>query len=104
MSDYGIVKIEKELNKKGFIMRGNDFTVGKVNKILRYSIYTGTYYFNQRSKGLNGKNSPEDWIAVECPAIIGIDQFRKIQDRLTQQNPQKRPQDIRLAKSFSADC
>jgi DNA invertase Pin-like site-specific DNA recombinase len=90
-SGHGISNVVKELNSIGFRMRGNPFTLRKVNTILRDSVYTGTYFFNQRTKGSNGNKPIEDWIPVECPSIVKVDEYRKIQERLTLQNPKKTP-------------
>lgn len=84
---YG--QIITELSNRGFKTKaGKAFGKNSLYEILRQEKYTGTYVFNRRSRGANGKynnhKESSDIIRIEngCPQIIDKRMWFKVQDKL----------------------
>lgn len=84
---YG--QIISELSNRGFKTKaGKAFGKNSLYEILRQEKYTGTYVFNRRSRGTNGKynnhKESSDIIKIEngCPQIIDKRMWFKVQDRM----------------------
>jgi len=86
---YG--EIISELNSKGFKTKMNKpFGKNSLYEILRQEKYTGTYIYNRRVKGLDGKynnhkkKSKDQIIKIEngCPQIIDKRMWLKVQERM----------------------
>lgn len=88
---YSYGDIINKLNTNGFKTKfGKSFGKNSLYEILRQEKYTGTYVFNRRVKGPNGKynnhkKKPKDEIIkIEggCPQIIDKRMWLKVQDRM----------------------
>lgn len=88
---YSYEDIINELNSNGFKTKANKhFGKNSLYEILRQEKYTGTYVYNRRVKGLDGKynnhkKKPNNQIIkIEngCPQIIKKEEWLKVQERM----------------------
>ncbi|SHE79951.1 site-specific DNA recombinase [Tissierella praeacuta DSM 18095] len=88
---YSYGDIINELNSNGFKTKANKpFGKNSLYEILRQEKYTGTYVYNRRVKGLNGKYNNHkkkpnnEIIRIEngCPQIIKKEEWLKVQERM----------------------
>ena len=86
---YSYQDIADKLNERGYLnKRGERFTKGSFDSILRQEKYIGTYYWNRtRQKNSKGEHNShaykplEQQVLIEggCPPIITMEQFERVQ-------------------------
>lgn len=74
--------IATSLNSRGKHVRGKPLTAGTVNRILRNSVYAGTYHFNRGGRGNAGHQLQDGAIPVACAAIVPLNVFERVQTLL----------------------
>src|SRR3546814_15966263 len=85
----GIKAIVSYLNESGKTRRGVRFRVSSVERILKSTIYTGTYAYNRAPKSEAGKAFGV--VIIEVPAIVTKAEFERVQVRLAAQRPSSTP-------------
>src|SRR3546814_11766503 len=85
----GIKAIVSYLNESGKTRRGVRFRVSSVERILKSTIYTGTYAYNRAPKSEAGKAFGV--VIIEVPAIVTKAEFERVQVRLAEQRPNRTP-------------
>src|SRR3546814_16904836 len=85
----GIKAIVSYLNESGKTRRGVRFRVSSVERILKSTIYTGTYAYNRAPKSEAGKAFGAD--IIEVPAIGTKAEFERVQVTLTARRPKRSP-------------
>src|SRR3546814_13760167 len=74
----GIKAIVSYLNESGKTRRGVRFRVSSVERILKSTIYTGTYAYNRAPKSEAGKAFGV--VIIEVPAIVTKAEFERVQE------------------------
>ncbi len=98
--DYGCKEIAMHLNKTGYRMRGQPFTMQKVHTILSDTLYNGDYYFNV-IKSKTGETRPADeWVKTSIPAIIDAHQFELVKAKREARTPSTSPIQRVLSKTL----
>src|SRR3546814_7226788 len=83
----GIKAIVSYLNESGKTRRGVRFRVSSVERILKSTIYTGTYAYNRAPKSEAGKAFGV--VIIEVHAIVTKAEFERVQVRLAEQRPNR---------------
>ena len=79
----GVKKLTEWLNDHGYrTRRGAKWGIGPIHRLLTDPIYKGDYWRNRDSK-------TSDPILITVPAIIGADEFDRVQRTLKARNPRK---------------
>jgi DNA invertase Pin-like site-specific DNA recombinase len=74
----GCRAIAKELNRRGFTNRGNDWNHKTLHNILTSPVYVGTNVWHRSSQKLQGptiRTSPEDWVERRGAFDAIVDQY-----------------------------
>ena len=84
----GVKAVVSHLNAQGLRYRkGRPFRTNEVHRVLTHSTYMGVHYYN-RKDGKTGKlRHPDEWIAMEVPAIIDGETWEAVQKHLKTRRP-----------------
>lgn len=80
--------IVKTLNDRGTTLRGAKFSNSNLAGILGRAHYSGIYH-DKTADDEGFAPEPEDWIAVECPAIVAREQHDRVAAIRANRNPRK---------------
>jgi site-specific DNA recombinase len=106
----GIKDIASWLNNRGFRnRRGNLFYTGTVHVILTRESYTGVHFYNCNDSRTKRPRPKEEWIAVQIPQIIPLNEFHMVQKRLYARRPSVTPpristSDVLLTGLVRCEC
>ena len=96
----GCKEIAIHLNQMGMRMRGNDFTMQKIHKILSDTLYNGEYHFNVIDSKTGEKRPPEEWIKTTIPAIIDASMFESVRHKRHARSPDQVPASRLVSKTL----
>ena len=87
----GCKNVATVLNDRRVMIRGKEWTKGRVHEVLSNTTYRGEYWFNKTSKKTNVANPESEWIKIEVPAIIDAATFELAAERRAARTPAKVP-------------
>ena len=87
----GIKEIGKTLTQRGQTMRGQPWSIQKIQKILSSRAYLGEHLFNVRNSKTGEKRPSEDWLIPRSEPIITPEQFEQAARLRDARSPKKTP-------------
>ena len=89
---FGIKDITSWLNRHGFRnKRSNAFFMSCVHRILTRETYSGLHHYNQMDSRAQKARPKDEWVAVQVPAIISVEDFNRVQALLHSRRPNVTP-------------
>ena len=88
---FGIKEIAKHLTQRGQFMRGNPWSIQKVQKILSSRAYLGEHLFNQRNSKTGEKRSADEWLIYHSDPIVTPEQFEHAAQLREARSPKNTP-------------
>lgn len=87
----GVKAIAAKLNSEGLTLRGKPFSISNVHRILTSETYIGRHWFD-RVDSRTGRKKPRDqWVVMEVPAIVTVEDFDRVRESLQERAPRKTP-------------
>jgi site-specific DNA recombinase len=92
--DLGIQGIAAHLNDLGLLVRGHQWTKGRVHEVLTHRAYIGEHYFNKCEKrgGAVRRLKPrQEWVLIMVEPIVAQNLFTAVQEKLASRSPERVP-------------
>lgn len=92
--ELGIYGIASRLNAQGILIRGRQWTKGRIYEVLTNRAYIGEHYFNKYEKrgGAVRRMKPrQEWVPVKVDPIVSQELFLAVQEKLESRSPEKVP-------------
>lgn len=92
--ELGIYGIASRLNAQGILIRGRQWTKGRIYEVLTNRTYIGEHYFNKYEKrgGAVRRMKPrQEWVPVKVDPIVSQELFLAVQEKLESRSPEKVP-------------
>ena len=84
----GVKAVVSHLNAKGLRYRtGRPFRTNEVHRVLTYSTYMGVHHYNRKDRKTGKLRHPDEWIAMEVPAIVDGETWEAVQKHLKTRRP-----------------
>ena len=92
--DLGVHGLAAQFNQEGLLVRGREWTSGRVYEVLTNRAYIGEHYFNKYEKrgGAVRRVKPRDeWVLIKVEPIVRENLFRAVQEKLASRSPERVP-------------
>jgi DNA invertase Pin-like site-specific DNA recombinase len=92
--DLGVHGLAAQFNHEGVLIRGRQWTSGRVYDLLTNRAYIGEHYFNKHEKrgGAVRRLKPQsEWVPIKVQPIISEDLFTAVQEKLASRSPERIP-------------
>ena len=83
----GVKAIATYLKDKGILMRNVAPRTGTIYEILKRTTYSGIHYYNRSDSRKRVARPQSEWVSVEVPSIVSVEDFATVQQLLTQRSP-----------------
>lgn len=92
--ELGLYGIASRLNAQGILIRGRQWTKGRIYEVLTNRAYIGEHYFNKYEKrgGAVRRMKPrQEWVPVKVDPIVSQELFLAVKEKLESRSPEKVP-------------
>ena len=92
--ELGLYGIASRLNAQGILIRGRQWTKGRIYEVLSNRAYIGEHYFNKYEKrgGAVRRMKPrQEWVPVKVDPIVSQELFLSVKEKLESRSPEKVP-------------
>lgn len=92
--DLGVHGLAAQLNYEGLLVRGGQWTSGRIYEVLTNRAYIGEHYFNRHEKrgGAVRRLKPRDeWVLIKVEPIVNDELFKAVQEKLASRSPERVP-------------
>jgi len=92
--ELGLYGIAARLNVQGILIRGRQWTKGRIYEVLTNRAYIGEHYFNKYEKrgGAVRRMKPrQEWVPVKVDPIVSQELFLAVKEKLESRSPEKVP-------------
>jgi hypothetical protein len=82
------------LNEQGILIRGRQWTKGRIYEVLTNRAYIGEHYFNKYEKrgGAVRRLKPrQEWVSVKVESIVAEELFAAVKEKLASRSPEQVP-------------
>ncbi len=90
--ELGLYGIASRLNAQGILIRGRQWTKGRIYEVLTNRAYIGEHYFNKYEKrgGAVRRMKPrQEWVPVKVDPIVSQELFLAVKEKLESRSPEK---------------
>jgi len=92
--ELGLYGVAARLNEQGILIRGRQWTKGRIYEVLTNRAYIGEHYFNKYEKrgGAVRRMKPrQEWVPVKVDLIVSQELFLAVKEKLESRSPEKVP-------------
>jgi DNA invertase Pin-like site-specific DNA recombinase len=92
--ELGLYGVAARLNEQGILIRGRQWTKGRIYEVLTNRAYIGEHYFNKYEKhgGAVRRMKPrQEWVPVKVEPIVAKDLFAAVKEKLESRSPDRVP-------------
>ena len=92
--ELGLHGLAAHFNEQGILIRGRQWTKGRVYDILTNRSYIGEHCFNKYEKrgGAVRRLKPQhEWVLIKVEPVIGVEMFVAVQEKLASRSPEQVP-------------
>ena len=92
--ELGLYGVAARLNEQGILIRGRQWTKGRIYEVLTNRAYIGEHYFNKYEKrgGAVRRMKPrQEWVSVKVEPIVAEELFAAVKEKLASRSPERVP-------------
>ncbi len=92
--ELGLYGVAARLNEQGVLIRGRQWTKGRIYEVLTNRAYIGEHYFNKyekRGRDVRRMKPREEWVPVKVEPIVDQALFLAVKEKLESRSPEKVP-------------
>jgi site-specific DNA recombinase len=92
--DLGVHGIAALFNEQGLLIRGQQWTKGRVHDVLTNRAYIGEHCFNKYEKrgvAVRRLKPQSEWVLIKVEPIVSNDLFTAVQEKLASRSPERIP-------------